>query len=213
MCENCRDGSDVSEGKPVPPSRSPDQSRFLAFWATVPGILTGMAALITAGVGAFSLWHTLNTGRATPAPAVSAAALTVASPTLPSRGNGSPSIAVLRQGQISLDCNSGANLERGQVGPSIPQPDFVWVGPHCEPGQLSMVASGHLAQAREPVDKQACVSTLTMSPNTYLSLDALSAGSWLCVETGGSQHVAALHILALPAPGAQQLTFTYSVWS
>jgi hypothetical protein len=192
-------------------SKGAGQSGFLAFWATLPGILTGIAALITAGVGAFSLWHTLSPGSATPTPAASSTALT-AIPSALISGSSSPQAAVLRQGKISLDCNSGANLERGQFGPSILAPDFVWIGPHCEPGQLSMVASGHLAQVREPVEKQACVSALTASPNTYLSLDALSAGSWVCLETGGSQHVGALQILALPAPGAPQLTFTYSVW-
>ena len=74
-----------------------------------------------------------------------------------------------------------------------------------------MVASGHLAAVRGPVDKQACVSALPASPNVYLSLNALSAGSWVCLETGGSQHVGTLHIVTLPAPGAQQLTFTFSV--
>jgi hypothetical protein len=37
----------------------PEQDRksgFLAFWATLPGILTGLAALITAVVGAVGLW-------------------------------------------------------------------------------------------------------------------------------------------------------------
>lgn len=192
-------------------SKGAGQSGFLAFWATLPGILTGVAALITAGVGAFSLWHALTAGSATPMPAASPTSST-AVPSTQAPGSSSLQTGVLRQGQISLDCNSGANLERGQFGPSILAPDFVWVGPHCEPGQLSMVASHHLAPVREPVDKQACVSALTASPNAYLSLNAVSAGSWVCVETGGSRHVGALHIVGLPAPGAQQLTFTYSVW-
>lgn len=199
----------MREGKSS--SKRAGQSGFLPFWTTLPGILTGMAALITAGVGAFSLWHTFTTGSATPTPAASLTAPT-AVPSALTAGSSPSQAAVLRQGQISLDCNSGANLERGQFGPSIIAPDFVWVGPHCEPGQLSMVASGHLASVREPVDRQACVSALTASPNTYLTLDALSAGSWVCLETGGSQHVGALHIVSFPAPGAQQLTFTYSVW-
>jgi hypothetical protein len=193
-------------------SKGGGQSRFLAFWATLPGMLTGLAALITAGVGAFSLWHTLTTGSVTPTPVASPATSTAVPSAVATQGSSSPPTAGLWQGQISLDCNSGANLERGQSGPSISAPDFVWVGPHCEPGQLSMVTSGHLAPVREPVDKQACVSALTASPNTYLSLDALSAGSWVCLETGGGQHVGALHIVAMPAPGARQLTFTYSVY-
>jgi hypothetical protein len=43
----------------------PEQDRkggFLAFWTTLPGILTGLAALITAVVGAIGLWKSQSGG-------------------------------------------------------------------------------------------------------------------------------------------------------
>ena len=41
----------------MPDEPSPDRKGgFLAFWTTLPGILTGLAALITAIVGAVGLW-------------------------------------------------------------------------------------------------------------------------------------------------------------
>jgi hypothetical protein len=68
-----------------------------------------------------------------------------------------------------------------------------------------------MAEAGEPVDKQACVAAVTASPNTYLVLHTLTVGWWVCLETNVG-HVAAIRIAGLPAPGSPQLAFLYTVW-
>ncbi len=112
---------------------------------------------------------------------------------------------------MSLDCGSSASLERGQFGPSILDPDLFYIGPNCEAAGELGINHGYMAQVREPVDKQACVAALTASPNTYLTLPKLSAGSWVCLDTNAG-HVAAMRIASLAGPGSPQLVFTYTVW-
>src|SRR2546423_15298620 len=84
---------------------------FLAFWTTLPGILTGVAALITAVVGAIGLWKSKSDDNSKlssanpPAPATSVAE------------TGAPSGQVAR-GRLSLVRGDWADIERGQVGNS-----------------------------------------------------------------------------------------------
>jgi hypothetical protein len=201
----------VSEQAPPPSQKAPERPGFLAFWTTLPGILTGLAALLTAAVGVFSLWHNLN-ANSVAAPRVNTGA-SVTVPSTPPRQPAASSnpAGILRQGQMSLDCGFSVSLERGQFGSSILDPDFFYTGPNCEAaGQLS-INHGYMAKAQEPVDKQACVAAVTASPNTYLVLHTLSVGSWVCLETNVG-HVAAIRIAGLPAPGSPQLAFMYTVW-
>jgi hypothetical protein len=199
--------------QPPPAEKSPGRSGFLAFWTTLPGILTGLAALLTAAVGVFSLWHSLNGSSPTAASRVgtSASVSTQSIPSAPPTISSNPAGGILRQGELSLDCTnrgSGANLEKGQAGLGIPDPDIAV--PDCN--YLTMVAHGSITTVQGPVDKQACVAALTAEPNGLLLISKLTVGSWACVETGGGQHVAAMHFTAVPGPGSPQLTFNYTVW-
>src|SRR5436309_10507434 len=92
-----------------------DQSRksaFLSFWTTLPGILTGLAALITAVVGAVALWKTQG-GNTSPTTAGPETVTLSKTPTIGAGGH-----SFLSTGRVSLARGDSADLERGQIGVS-----------------------------------------------------------------------------------------------
>jgi hypothetical protein len=98
----------------MPDEPSPDRKGgFLAFWTTLPGILTGLGALITAIVGVVGLWKFQSGG-----------------------GDNGGAQAPLTDitgvsHQLSLAPGDGANLEKGQIG-SLVNTDLAF-GPESTP--------------------------------------------------------------------------------
>ena len=85
------------------------KSGFLAFWTTLPGILTGVAAVVTAFVGlATFLRSTESAAVATTSRVTQPAALTAA----PAGGG------VLSHGRLSLRSGDQTDLETGVIGTS-----------------------------------------------------------------------------------------------
>jgi hypothetical protein len=178
-------------------------SRFLTFWTTLPGILTGLAAVLTAAIGLFTLWHGLSASL--PAPTAPAQQATSGQPgrTNPAAGG------VVRQGEISLDVGAAADLESGQVGTAIPSPDIVFRG--GDTPLLQVLGSGHIARSYGPRDKASCVARLTAEPEAFWTVSALKGASPLCLETH-SGHVAGLDVVSAPGSGSEQIVLTYRIW-
>src|SRR3954451_22974036 len=82
------------------------KSGFLAFWTTLPGILTGVAAVITAFVG-------LATFLRSDTPSTEPAARTEPAQTTAATGSG-----ILSRGRLSLRSGDQADLETGVIGVS-----------------------------------------------------------------------------------------------
>src|SRR2546423_7306305 len=92
----------------MPDEPSSDRrSGFLAFWTTLPGILTGLAALLTAIVGAVGLWKSQGGGNS----GTSSESL-VATSTAETGASGG---ATGGHGRLTLVRNDSADLERGQI--------------------------------------------------------------------------------------------------
>src|SRR5829696_4066217 len=95
----------------TPPSQAEEdgKGRFLAFWTTLPGILTGVAALITAIVSLVALWSSSG-DESTPATAsnrnVTAMSSEPSLSTAPESAGG-----VFAQGELTMMTPDDADLE------------------------------------------------------------------------------------------------------
>jgi hypothetical protein len=200
-----------------PDKRQHGRSRFLTFWTTLPGVLTGLAALLTAVISVVTVLHSGGGSPTTPAAATSMAA--VSSPSFATTRNSSPpgtsdtniasSGGTLAQGRISMQSGDFADLEHNRVGNGVPDPDlgFVVAG-----NDYQLTAMKHLARiAGQPANRTACVAALNSRSDTYVLMSQLQVGSQLCVQTSGN-HVAALRAVSLPGPGNPDFVYLYTVW-
>lgn len=119
------------------------KSPFLTFWTTLPGILTGVAAVITATVGLVTLLNSGSAGDDQPASSLGQPQVTTpatSSTTEPTAGEAEPE--VLAHGRLAMVRGDQADLERGLIETS-PRADLIF-GPESTP-HLFATASAFLA--------------------------------------------------------------------
>lgn len=179
------------------PEEENGKGGFLAFWTTLPGILTGLAALITAVVGAVAVFQTQGGGDSSPA-TTGEAVTTPDGSSVP----GAPS-----KGRLSLVSGDAANLEMGQIDQSS-DADVIF-GPETTP---TLHATG--AASLAPVDTQptraACIAALDARDDSFETVSTVERKS-ICVSTPEG-NVAVVRILGAPGPGSAKLVLGYTVW-
>jgi hypothetical protein len=181
------------------PEEQDRKSGFLAFWTTLPGILTGLAALITAVVGAIGLWKSQSGGSGSPA--TTAAAVT----TTPSQGTTS---AKPTAGRLSLVRGDAADLERGRIGNST-DADLSF-GSETTP-TLHYVPPSFFAPVDTRPTRAACVAALRGRRDTSEVLSDVDR-KWICVSTTEGD-VAFVRVVSEPGVGSAKLVLAYKVWS
>lgn len=193
------------------PDTSPAGSgggRFRTFWTTLPGILTGVAALLTAIVGLVGLWHSAGNGTTGPTTLPTSAYSAPASGPGRTTTGGKPT-GVLTSGRLTMMRLDEADLEQGLVGNALPGADLVLDGGSQAHTLLSQ--GGFLAPTQGPASKSKCTAALNARHDALEDLYQLREESWLCLQTSEG-HVAALRLTSLPGVGTPQLIFTYTVW-
>ena len=174
----------------MPDEPSPDRKGgFLAFWTTLPGILTGLGALITAIVGVVGLWKFQSGG-----------------------GDNGGAQAPLTDitgvsHQLSLAPGDGANLEKGQIG-SLVNTDLAF-GPESTP-TLRAGASTFFAPVEGTPNKARCTAALSSRHNTSEIVSKVER-SWICVSTIEGK-VAGVRIIKAPSVGSAKLVLAYVIW-
>jgi hypothetical protein len=171
---------------------------FLAFWATLPGMLTGLAALITAIVGAVGLWKSGSGGSSPPTPPATSVA-----PTTTGGGGG----AADKSGRLSLGSGDSADLEQDQVGTSS-SADLLF-GPESTP-TVHATGSSFLAPATGGLTHAGCTRVLTARHDSFV-LVSQAAEHGLCVSTVEG-HVAGVRIVKAPGVGNADLVLKFTVW-
>lgn len=198
------DGGNASDDKARAGSR--------AFWTTLPGILTGLAALLTAIGGLIVVLNGMgDDGGRAGARGETSTILRDGTPT-----SGPPFSLVtpsdtdaLLQGTLSMKSPDDANLDRGVVGSVSPSDLYLYcAGLSCH---LTPVGSGLMTVAGRAGTKAECVAALNARNDGTLDLSKLATGSTLCTQTGQG-HVARLQVTALPGLGSSNFTFAYYVW-
>jgi hypothetical protein len=190
----------------VPEEPSPDRkSGFMAFWTTLPGILTGVAALITAIVGAIGLWKSQDNGNSSSSSPATVASVTTTATTATGTTKGAASGTV--RGRVSLARGDNADLEDGQIGFSSTAD--VQLGPESTPN-LFAAGSAFLAPLEGPPTKRNCRAALSSRHDTFVVLPQLDT-STICVSTSEG-NVAFVRVLHSPGVGNAKLVLGYTVW-
>ena len=194
---------------------------FLAFWSSLPGVLKGLAAVLTAAIALIGVWRSLDGGDGgseaaspTVAPGTDADGATVATGSgVGTTEPGAPSGDVVAEGRLTMLDNDTANLKRKHVGPSDPNADL-WLQGAGTPdfGILYAPYGGLLSEATDEVDRAGCVTALTARSGDRVQLVDLERGSTLCLKTS-SGAIAALRIVSPPAIGSPQLVLDYTLWA
>jgi hypothetical protein len=186
-----------------PTSKADGKGRFLSFWTTLPGVLTGVAAVLSAAAGLAALWHSGGGGNGTPAsdpaPATSQpGATTRADTTAP---------GILAHGRVSLNRGDSVDLEHGVI--EVSGNTDVGFGPETTP-TLHASATGFLAPIDNRPTKKDCAADLASRHDGTEILSDLTT-DWVCVSTAEG-HVAFVDVLAAPGVGNAKLTLEYAVW-
>lgn len=184
------------------------KSPFLTFWTTLPGILTGVAAVITATVGLVTLLNSGSAGDDQPASSLGQPQVTTpatSSTTEPTAGEAEPE--VLAHGRLAMVRGDQADLERGLIETS-PRADLIF-GPESTP-HLFATASAFLAPGPGRPTKRGCASALSARHDQFQVLSQLDTSS-ICVSTT-ERHVAVVTLIATPGVDNPELRLAYSVW-
>jgi hypothetical protein len=176
---------------------------FWKFWATLPGILTGVSALLTATVGIGTAWQSLtkDDGSAGSVPAGDRPGVAT---TVGSSSREDEPAGVLAQGRITMKDADFADLEAGRVGG--PDNDDLFLN-----GTEELLGSYGTAPTPGPADKDECVAALTARQDSLVRLDEIDPGMWLCLQTDVG-HVAVLEIVEPASVGNPRVVFAYTVW-
>jgi hypothetical protein len=181
------------------PSNERKGGGFLAFWTTLPGILTGLAALITAIVGAVGLWKSQSDGSSAPT--------TAATTSVESTTTGGGGAAVSERGRLSLASGDAADLEQAHIGTSSTT-DLIF-GPESTP-TIHATGSSFLAPAAGGLTEAGCTRALTTRHDSF-ELVSQAAEHGLCVSTVEG-HVAGVRIVKGPGVGSADLVLAFTVW-
>jgi hypothetical protein len=197
------EGSDNGRGK---------SGGFLAFWTTLPGILTGVAALITAIVGLATLvqsWKGSSQNASQKPTAVTAASSSEAANATSSDSGTSGQAATggTENGPLVLRRGDAADLEQGLIG--FNANSDVMFGPETTP-YLHAAGTAFLAPIQTSPNKSICSRALSGHRDTSEAIPNLSA-PWVCVSTSEG-HVGYVKIVRTPGVGSSELDLKYAIW-
>ncbi|HEY6151277.1 MAG TPA: hypothetical protein VIW19_12220 [Gaiellaceae bacterium] len=177
------------------PDEESRKSGFLTFWTTLPGILTGLAALITAVVGALALFKTSDNGNHKGVDTGTPVTINVSHSQSKSSG------------RLSLVSGDPADLETGQIGQSIDAD--VAFGPETTP-TLGATPSASLAPVDTRPTRAECAAALRARHDGAEIVSRVER-KWICVSTA-EKNIAVVRILSAPGPGSAKLVLGYTAW-
>jgi hypothetical protein len=176
-----------------------------SFWTTVPGILTGVAGLMTAAVALIGLLHALNVGAGTATTAISGRS----GPTSTASGSASPSVSasgVLASGQLTMYDEDHADLEHGRIN-NAGDFDIYFGGDTIG----ASVYGAFLAPVQSTPGRADCAAALAARRDPHEFISQLGIGSWVCVHTLNG-HVAAIQVVSHQDTTPHQLVINFTTW-
>ncbi len=193
-----------------------EKGGFLKFWTSLPGVLTGLAAVIAAVVSLVALFNHGSDAVAEPArpPAAQASDVPAQIPSAPVASSARAGGDVAGRGSLTLGVGEYADLTDGSVSDSVTanahNPQFFLT---ASDGYRLVANSGRaFAPVDGTPDRAACVSAVSARQLGQVALTAAVQGRTVCVLTD-TQQIAAVTLTTLPAVGSPKLTFDYVLWA
>ncbi|MFR9777796.1 hypothetical protein ACL02O_17295 [Micromonospora sp. MS34] len=202
-----------------------------SWWNTLPGVLTGIAALITAIGALIGALHVIGLFDAQRPAAPSAETTSAGMPSVGHTVGSSPVDAsasstagpativsalpsmpgAMSQGLLTMTGVKSADLESGVVGFALPGQDFlVTVG-----GSRFSLSGAYMGSYMSPIDsaprKSDCTAALGTNRLGDVDIDSESVGRWWCVRTGEG-HTGAVQVKSVSIDAPQQLVLAYVLW-
>jgi hypothetical protein len=178
------------------------ESGSTTFWKTVPGILTGVAALLTAIGGLIVvLAQVFGTPEQNPPADPGARPTAVSAAASPSSPAGE-----LRRHSVEMNGGDFIDLETGKLGKWTTTSDFYMVG-----GDRLTTTPYPATLASGPVTKATCRAALQARDDAGAEFSRISDDQWLCLETE-EKHLAGVRIVRRPSPGDPVAGLEYVVW-
>jgi hypothetical protein len=174
-----------------------------SFWTTLPGILTGLAALITALVGLAALF--LGRGEGSPATSAENPAVTDrgSAATPADSGAGEPAGgqgAVMSS--VELQLGESVDVDTGLIGSNV-SGELVWIS-----NQLNLYGRRN-AVVPAATDEAGCRAALERRSDGWLTADQLAGGAVVCLSTDEG----ALAQARVSAPDVtDRITVDLTVW-
>lgn len=206
------------------PSRSTTRGNdFLAFWKTLPGVLTGIAAVLTAVGSLTAVWihfsgtpddgpSAITTESVPPSTDLGGSKPTTsASPDVtptsaPSRTPTPTKAGVLHEDRIEMVDTDYVDLEAGKIGRPSAITDLYLHGTD------QILSYYGMTPTSGPMTKSACETVLAKRNNGGAYISKVAAKEWLCVQTKAG-HLGGMRIAQRPAPGRPSVVFEYVVWN
>jgi hypothetical protein len=191
-----------------PTSQTAHRGGFWTFWTTLPGILTGVAALLTAIVGLITVLNRPGRDRSVTANDKATPTASSSAPEPGATPSSSP-VGVLAKGHLAMRSPDDADLEKGLVGSGVSGGDLYLYcsGIDCLLNPMSSLMT--VTEGRG--DKASCTAALRSRRDGAVHLQQLRAGQILCVQTADG-HIGALENLGLPGVGSTEFTFDYTLF-
>lgn len=174
-----------------------------SFWTTLPGILTGLAAVITALVGAAALFLS-HRDQEIPgaAPPTSAGAPASAATPSGSEAEDPPDGQRSASSSVQLQMGDGVDVDTGLAGSNVVG-ELTWGS-----GQLNLYGERN-AVVPAKTDEAGCAEALGRRSDGWLTADKLTGGAFVCLST--DQGAVALARIS-PPDVSNQLTVDFTVW-
>lgn len=177
------------------------------FWTSLPGVLTGAAALVTALVGLITIF------RESPPPSEDRGAeeTRIVESTAESSTPASPEVApgVFAERRITMRSGDNADLETGVVGDSPPDVDLYL---YCSGTDCILNAMQSLMATTEAADsRDACIEAMRARQEQAIQTPDLREGTHLCIQTTEG-HVGIVRVAGVPGPGTINLELDYTLW-
>lgn len=214
-------GATAPQPPPVPAAASTEHGAFRTFWTSLPGVLTGVAAVVAAVVSLLAVFgpghgvHAVD-GAAAPGPV---AASDAAVPVTPAGGPGSASTTgasptvggtLVAEGTLDLRVSEFADLRSTTMSASRNAgSDFFLSG--GDGFYLDAAVGETLALAHGAGDRADCVATLPRRSDPVVSLRGARSGDVVCVLTSDLE-IGVLTVQTRPSTGSPVFVFSYQLW-
>lgn len=196
-----------------------ESSRRRSWWTTLPGVLTGIASVITAIAALLGALQVLGVFDKEKMPAGAANTVTPGVTSTPSGQAADPPtvaptptwVGALRSGVLVMKNGDAADLKSGKTGFAVGTDLYAFTGTS---GQVSTQANHpdfYISPHDGEPNKASCRAALDGRRISDIDLTPSVIGKWWCIHIANG-YVGALQVTELSSDSPQSVTLNYVLW-